>query len=72
MKRTSINTALAALALGLNAPAMMAMERTTVVANVFNVDRERGTLTLRGTDGVPVEIRVPDKQTLSQINKDDQ
>lgn len=55
-----------------NMPGMTGMERTTIVANVFNIDRERGVLTLRGTDGVPVDIRVHDKQMLQQINKDDQ
>ena len=36
-------------------PGMSAMERSTLVANVFEIDRERGILTLRGTDGVPVD-----------------
>lgn len=53
-------------------PGMAAMERTTLVANVFQIDRQRGVLTLRGTDGVPVEIKVPDKQALDQIALDDQ
>ncbi|MBA3597238.1 MAG: hypothetical protein H0W40_07660 [Methylibium sp.] len=53
-------------------PGMAAMERTTLVANVFQIDRQRGVLTLRGTDGVPVEIKVPDKQALDQIQLNDQ
>lgn len=53
-------------------PGLSTMERTTLVANVFEIDRQRGILTLRGTDGVPVDIRVPDKQSLSQIGLNDQ
>lgn len=53
-------------------PGMSAMERTTLVANVFEIDRERGILTLRGTDGVPVDIKVPDKNALNQIKLNDQ
>lgn len=53
-------------------PGISAMQRSTVVANVFEIDRERGILTLRGTDGVPVDIKVPDKQALQQFAIDDQ
>lgn len=53
-------------------PGMSAMERTTLVANVFEIDRQRGILTLRGTDGVPLDIKVADKKTLDQIKPDDQ
>lgn len=53
-------------------PGLATMEQTTMVANVFEIDRERGILTLRGTDGVPVDIKVPDRQALSQINPNDQ
>lgn len=53
-------------------PGMSAMERTTLVANVFEIDRERGILTLRGTDGVPVDIKVADKKALDQIKLNDQ
>lgn len=53
-------------------PGMSAMEQTTMVANVFEIDRARGILTLRGTDGVPVDIKVADKNALDQIRLNDQ
>ncbi len=53
-------------------PGMAAMERTTLVANVFKIDRKGGVLTLRGTDGVPVSIKVSDKHALDAIKLDDQ
>ncbi|MGE0315066.1 MAG: hypothetical protein AB7P21_25905 [Lautropia sp.] len=53
-------------------PGMAATERTTVVANVFEIDKDAGKLTLRGPQGDPVEIRVNDKQSLQDIGKGDQ
>lgn len=53
-------------------PGMAAVERTTLVANVFDIDRERNILTLRGTDGVPVDIKVEDEAALRQIELNDQ
>lgn len=53
-------------------PSLSAMERTTLVANVFQIDRQAGTLTLRGTSGVPVQMRVQDKKSLQGIEKNDQ
>ncbi|HET6599356.1 MAG TPA: hypothetical protein VFG60_05285 [Burkholderiaceae bacterium] len=53
-------------------PGMATMEQATLVANVFQIDRKRGVLTLRGTDGVPVSIKVPDKTALAAIKLDDQ
>lgn len=53
-------------------PGISAMERTTLVANVFEIDRERGILTLRGTDGVTVDIKVADKNALDRIKLNDQ
>lgn len=53
-------------------PGVAAMERATLVANVFQIDRERGVVTLRGTDGVPVDIKVPDKSALDQLKLNDQ
>lgn len=47
-------------------------EHTTMIANVFEVNRERGTLTLRGTNGEPMMVQVPDRQTLQQIDRNDQ
>ncbi|WP_119154658.1 hypothetical protein [Caldimonas tepidiphila] len=52
-------------------PGMSAAERTTMVANVFDIDRSNGILTLRGTSGEPVDIRV-DPKALQQISKNDQ
>ena len=69
--RTKIEAQAASQASGTK-PSMGVTERTTTVANVFEVDRQQGTITLRGTNGVPVEVRVPDKQTLQQIDKNDQ
>lgn len=53
-------------------PGMAVAETTTLVANVFQIDRKTGVLTLRGTDGVPVNIKVPDKNVLDTIKLDDQ
>ena len=53
-------------------PGLSAMQRTTMVANVFQIDRDRGILTLRGTSGVPVDVHVPDKEMLNQIGINDQ
>lgn len=54
------------------APGMAAVEQATMVANVFRIDRDRGVVTLRGTDGVPVDIKVPDQQALSELDLNDQ
>jgi hypothetical protein len=53
-------------------PGLSAMERTTLMANVFQIDRQAGMITLRGTEGVPVEMRVQDKKLLQGIEKNDQ
>lgn len=53
-------------------PGVSAMERVTLIANVFDIDRERGILTLRGTSGVPVDIKVSDRSVLDQFNLHDQ
>lgn len=52
-------------------PGVGALQRTTLVANVFDIDRDNNILTLRGTDGVPVDLKVS-KDALSQVSKDDQ
>lgn len=52
-------------------PAIGATERTTIVANVFDINRQRGILTLRGTGGETVDIRTNPK-ALEQIDKNDQ
>lgn len=57
---------------GAGKPGLAVTDRTTVVANVFEIDRERGLLTLRGTDGVPVDIKVEDRQALAQFDVNDQ
>ena len=53
-------------------PGMLAMEQTTTVANVFEIDRAREIVTLRGSDGVPVDIKVADENALDQIKLNDQ
>lgn len=53
-------------------PGMSVMERTTAVANVFQIDRQRGIVTLRGTSGVPVPVKVADTRLLDQIGLNDQ
>lgn len=53
-------------------PGMQAMERVTLVANVFEVDRQAGLVTLRGTSGDPFQVRVQDKQLLQKLDKGDQ
>lgn len=53
-------------------PGIAAMERTTVAANVFEIDKDSGTLTLRGTEGKPMQMKVRDKQALKDIEKNDQ
>ena len=53
-------------------PGMLAMEQTTMVANVFEIDRAREILTLRGSDGVPVDVKVADENALDQIALNDQ
>lgn len=53
-------------------PGMAAVEETTLVANVFRIDRQRGVLTLRGTDDVPLDVKVPDKAALDDIDVNDQ
>lgn len=52
-------------------PVLGATKRTTVVANVLDIDRQQGVLTLRGTGSEPVDVRV-DPKVLEQIGKDDQ
>jgi len=53
-------------------PGLSAVERTTIVANIVNIDRELGIPTLKGIDSTPVDIRVMDKQALAQFKPDDQ
>lgn len=56
---------------GAQRPSIGATERTTIVANVFDIDKQRGILTLRGTSGDTVDIRTNPK-ALEQIDKNDQ
>ncbi|MBA3597241.1 MAG: hypothetical protein H0W40_07675 [Methylibium sp.] len=69
--RTKIQADAARQALPGGKPGLAAVESVTTVANVFQIDREHSILTLRGTDGVPVEVKVPE-QALQQIKLDDQ
>lgn len=69
--RTKVEARAAAQSAG-DRPGMGVTERTTVVANVFEIDRDQNTVTLRGTSGVPVKVRVSDPQELRQIDLNDQ
>lgn len=69
--RTRVEAQAASQAPAGGKPGMKAMERTTLVANVFQIDRDRGILTLRGTSGEPVDVRAS-KEALKGISKDDQ
>ncbi len=53
-------------------PGITTTERTTIIANVFEIDKDAGRLTLRGPQGDPVDIRVDDKKALNDISKGDQ
>ncbi len=53
-------------------PGMRAMDRTTVVANVVAVDRERGRVTLRGVEREPVQLRVRDPRMMADLEPGDQ
>lgn len=53
-------------------PAVTTSERTTVVANVWEINQDEGTLSIRGTNGNPVDYQVKDKSTLADLNEDDQ
>lgn len=53
-------------------PGVVTTGRSTLVANVYQIDRDAGTVTLRGTDGVPVELSVRDAQALQGISLNDQ
>lgn len=48
-------------------PGLGAVERTTIVANVFEIDKDAGTLTLRGPSGDPVKVRVQDQAALDEL-----
>lgn len=65
------STASAQAPAGASRPGMGSVEQTTVVANVFDIDRQRGILTLRGTSGEPVDIMASPK-ALEQIDRNDQ
>lgn len=69
--RTKVETRAAAHPTG-DRPGMGVTEQTTIVANVFEIDRDQNTVTLRGTSGVPVKVRVSDPQALRQIDLNDQ
>ncbi len=53
-------------------PGVRAVERTTIVANVTDVDRSTGKVTLRGPSGDTVTLKVQDKQALQALDKGDQ
>jgi hypothetical protein len=70
--RTKVEADAARMAPPGGKPGVSAMERTTVVANVLDVDRQHGRVTLKGIGSSPVTMRVRDSQTLSQLKPDDQ
>ncbi|HVL59477.1 MAG TPA: hypothetical protein VM491_23540, partial [Burkholderiaceae bacterium] len=53
-------------------PGVQDLERSTIVANVMDVDRNAGSVTLRGVSGEPIRLKVQDKQALKDIDAGDQ
>ena len=70
--RTKVEADAARMAPPGGKPGMSAMERTTVVANVVDVDREHGRVKLKGIGSTPLTVRVRNPQTLSQLKPEDQ
>jgi hypothetical protein len=54
------------------APGMQAMSRTTVVADVLDVNQATQVLRLKGPEGHVVDVKVRDKQALADVKVGDQ
>jgi hypothetical protein len=70
--RERVETDSAAVAAKGARPGAVAMTRTTIVANVFGVDRKKSIVTLRGTSGQLTDVHVRDPQVLKDVKVGDQ
>lgn len=70
--RERVETDSAAVAAKGARPGAVAMTRTTIVANVFSVDRKKNIVTLRGTSGQLTDVHVRDPQVLKDVKVGDQ
>lgn len=53
-------------------PGGVAVARTTIVANVFSIDRKKNVVTLRGTSGQLTDVHVRDPKVLKDVKVGDQ
>jgi hypothetical protein len=53
-------------------PGGVAVTRTTLVANVFSIDRKKNIVTLRGASGQLVDVHVRDPKALHEVKLGDQ
>ncbi|MGO4390232.1 hypothetical protein AB4Z46_02655 [Variovorax sp. M-6] len=70
--RERVETESAAVAAKGARPGGVATTRTTIVANVFSVDRKKKIVTLRGTSGQLTDVHVRDPQVLREVKVGDQ
>lgn len=70
--RETVETESAAVAAKGARPGGVATTRTTIVANVFGVDRKKKIVTLRGTIGQLTDVHVRDPQVLREVKVGDQ
>jgi hypothetical protein len=70
--RERVETDAAAVAQKGARPGGVAVNRTTIVANVFSLDRKKNIVTLRGTSGQLVDVHVRDPKALKDVNVGDQ
>ncbi|MDM0082637.1 hypothetical protein QTI17_18770 [Variovorax sp. J31P179] len=70
--RERVETDAAAVAQKGARPGGVAVNRTTIVANVFSLNRKKNIVTLRGTSGQLVDVHVRDPKALKDVNVGDQ
>jgi hypothetical protein len=70
--RERVETDAAAVAEKGARPGGVAVTRTTLVANVFSVDRKKNIVTLRGASGQLVDVHVRDPKALHEVKVGDQ
>ncbi|MDN8613046.1 hypothetical protein [Variovorax ginsengisoli] len=70
--RERVETDAAAVAQKGARPGGIAVNRTTIVANVFSLDRKKNIVTLRGTSGQLVDVHVRDPKALQDVKVGDQ
>ena len=71
-RAADVETESAAVAAKGARPGGVATTRTTIVANVFGVDRKKKIVTLRGTSGQLTDVHVRDPQVLREVKVGDQ